>query len=103
MRFTRASVALPRHTSTDHVQALLYTSILWDCGNGLVGGECIGGVHDFHSRNLVVIEGVCGGGGGGGGVGGAFVEGGVSGVDKYRRNRATGQLRLFGTLCFFFF
>ena len=56
----------------------------------------------MHSRNLVVIEGVCGGGGGGGGVGGAFVEGGVSGVDKYRRNRATGQLRLFGTLCFFF-
>ena len=68
----------------------------------MVGGECIGGVHDFHSRNLVVIEGVCGGGGGGGGVGGAFVEGGVSGVDKHRRNRATGQLRLFGTLCIFF-
>ena len=68
----------------------------------MVGGECVGGVHDFHSRNLVVIEGVCGGGGGGGGVGGAFVDGGVSGVDKYRRNRATGQLRLFGTLCFFF-
>ena len=39
----------------------------------------------MHSRNLVVIEGVGGGGGGGGGVGGAFVDGGVSGVDKYRR------------------
>ena len=39
----------------------------------------------MHSRNLVVIEGVCGGGGGGGGVGGAFVVSGVSGVDKYRR------------------
>ena len=44
MRFTRASVALPRHTSTDHVQALLYTSILWDRGDGWVGGECVGGV-----------------------------------------------------------
>ena len=43
----------------------------------------VGGV--MHSRNLVVIEGVCGGGGGGGGVGGAFVVSGVSGVDKYRR------------------
>ena len=30
------------------------------------------------------------------------MEGGVNGVDKHRRNRATGQLRLFGTLCFFF-
>ena len=36
-------MALPRHTSTDHVQALLYTSILWDCGDGWMGVECIGG------------------------------------------------------------
>ena len=43
----------------------------------------VGGV--MHSRNLVVIEGVCGGGGGGGGVGGAFVVSGVSvsGVEKH--------------------
>ena len=67
MRFTRACVALPRHTSTDHVQVLLYTAYYgtvemgWWGVSALVGYTIftedqwkVGGV--MHSRNLVVCQ-----------------------------------------------